>query len=432
MRRNGKLVKYILFWIFIFNLIFLNGVALFISNGMGMIGEEIDNNGKVRKYTAGSDIGAVEISSDGQYFIAKGDNMFYYFNRSNQTPLWNYTSGASGNNIRSFSISSDGEYVVTGSDTMWICLFNNDNSTPLWHYVESSFSPYSVAISADGKYIAAGIGNGSSADGSIRYGKVCLFNRSDPVPLWTYTIEEWILSVAISSNGQYIAAGGLDNKVYFFDRANSTPLWSYETGGRVTSIEISSDGQYIVAGTYENKIYLFNNTSNSPLWSYSAGNGWKRLAISSDGQLIVVSGYMNGTTNGIVYLFNYTSGVPQWVYTKGEYSKAVAISSDGQYIVIGHFNGEVSLLCNTSKYPLWDYRVGQTLGGMTISSNGMYIAAESENIIYLIPTSYKPPSYDDLIMIMIIGGMVFAVLAGFVFLYILYYSINKRALSTEN
>jgi WD40 repeat protein len=420
MRRKVKLLKNIVIWLFICEFIFINGSQVFILNGWGIWGEKIDGNEKIHTYTPGSEVGTVESSSDGQYFITKGGNMLYFFNRSNQTPLWNYTSGGSGNTIRSISISSDGEYIVTGSDTMWVCLFNKDNSTPLWHYVKSPFSPSSVAISSNGQYIAAGLRSGSGAEGSVRYGEVCLFNRTNSIPLWNYTIGEWILSVAISANGQYIVAGGLDNKVYFFNKTNTTPLWSYETAGRVNSIEISSDGQYTVAGTYENKVYLFNNTSSTPLWNYSAGSGYKSLAISSGGQHIVVG----GTSNGNVYFFNYTSHLPLWVYNEGEYSKKVAMSSDGQYAVIGRFDGIVSLLDSTSKTILWDYRVGQHVGGLTISSDGKYVLAEDNDIIYLIPTSYKPPPNYSFIWSIIIICTGLIILA--IFLYSLYYIIFKR------
>jgi WD40 repeat protein len=55
-------------------------------------------------------------------------------------------------------------------------------------------------------------------------------------------------SVSISSDGSYIAAGSYDNRVYLFSRSSSTPLWSYQTGGWVPSVSISSDGSYIAAG----------------------------------------------------------------------------------------------------------------------------------------------------------------------------------------
>jgi WD40 repeat protein len=100
---------------------------------------------------------------------------------------------------------------------------------------------YSVSISSDGSYIAAGSGDG----------KVYLFSRSSSTPLWSYQTGNVGCSVSISSDGSYIAAGSIDGKVYLFSRSSSTPLWSYQTGNWVLSVSISSDGSYIAAGSFD-------------------------------------------------------------------------------------------------------------------------------------------------------------------------------------
>ncbi|MHA1489542.1 MAG: hypothetical protein ACTSRI_07795 [Promethearchaeota archaeon] len=53
-------------------------------------------------------------------------------------------------------------------------------------------------------------------------------------------------SVAISSNGSYIAVGSKDASVYFFNKSSSTPLRSYATGNGINSVAISSKGNYIM------------------------------------------------------------------------------------------------------------------------------------------------------------------------------------------
>ncbi|MFW9971466.1 MAG: WD40 repeat domain-containing protein [Candidatus Odinarchaeota archaeon] len=420
MRRKINSLKYIIIWVFICNFMLINGSQLFILNGWAILKTESENSNKIQRYFAESYISEVVMSSDGQFFAARGENMLYYFNQSTKTPLWNYSSGGSGNRIRSVSISSNGQYIVTASDTGWTCLFDKDNSTPLWHHYDSSYLPYSAVISSNGQYIVAGIGNGSGAEGSVRYGKVCFFDKSSPIPLWNHIIGDWILSVAISSDGQYIVAGGVDNKVYLFENTSSTPLWSYQTGDPVESVAISSDGQYIIAGSADDKIYLFNNTSNTPLWNYSVGNSIYSLAISNDGDLIAVGGMWDGT----VYLFNNTSNIPLWIYSIGEHRKIVAMSSDGHYISVGHDSEKVSLFYYTSNIPLWTLKVGYM---RTISSNGNYVVAAKDNIIYLIPSSYKPPPNYAFVGDIVIMSIAIAVLV--IFFYSLYYILKKRVIN---
>ena len=80
-------------------------------------------------------------------------------------------------------------------------------------------------------------------------------------PEWSYDTGDNVYDVAISADGEYIAAGstGYDNKLYLFDKDSSTPLWSYGAGNIVHSVAISADWEYVVAGSWDKKIYLFEN-----------------------------------------------------------------------------------------------------------------------------------------------------------------------------
>ena len=77
-------------------------------------------------------------------------------------------------------------------------------------------------------------------------------------PFGNYTTEDGVLSVALSADGEYIAAGGYYGKVYFFGKDSSTPLWNYTTEDTVYSVAISADGEYIAAGSTDDKVYLFD------------------------------------------------------------------------------------------------------------------------------------------------------------------------------
>ena len=82
-------------------------------------------------------------------------------------------------------------------------------------------------------------------------------------PEWNYTTGDGVDSVAISADGEYIAAGSIDRNVYLFDKNSSTPLWSYTAGHYVNSVAISADGEYIAAGSNDDKVYLFDKDSST-------------------------------------------------------------------------------------------------------------------------------------------------------------------------
>jgi len=235
----------------------------------------------------------------------------------------------------------------------------------------------SVSISSDGNYIVAG-----SDDR-----RVYLFSRTSSIPLWSYQTGGYFCSVSISSDGNYVAAGSDDRRVYLFSRTSSIPPWSYQTGGYFCSVSISSDGNYVVAGSDDRRVYLFSRTSSVPLWSYQTGGYVRSVSISSDGSYIVA-----GSDDGRVYLFSRTSSVPLWSYQTGGYVRSVSISSDGNYVAAGSDDGRVYLFSRTSSVPLWSYQTGGYVRSVSISSDGNYVAAGSDDgRIYLFSRTSSIP-----------------------------------------
>jgi outer membrane protein assembly factor BamB len=219
-----------------------------------------------------------------------------------------------------------------------------------------------VAISADGEYLAAG-----SWDNNVY-----LFDKDSGTPLWNYNTGDGVRSVAISKDGEYIAAGSWDNNVYLFDKGSSTPLWSYTTDDYVVSVTISADGEYIAAGSYDGKVYLFGKDSSAPLWTYTTGAWVNSVAISADGKYIAAGSY-----DDKVYLFDRGNSTPLWSYTTDNWVESVAISADSEYIVAGSTDHKVYLFDKDSSTPLWSYQTGSIVYSVAISADGEYIAAGS-------------------------------------------------------
>jgi outer membrane protein assembly factor BamB len=293
-----------------------------------------------------------------------------------KAPEWSYETWDNefGAQVRSVVISADGEYIVASSTAhdddhsgylqSKVYLFHKDNSTPLWNYT-SEWELSSVAISADGEYIVIS-GGGDN--------KVYFFHKDNSTPLWNYTTWGSVTKVAISADGEYIAVGSHDYRVYLFHKDNSTPLWSYTTGERVSSVAISADGEYIAAtGGWDQNVYLFHKDNSTPLWSYDIGDRVGRMAISADGE------YILATSSHEVYLFDKDSGTPLWSYNVGSHIAStvtsVGISADGEYIAVGAGNRKFYLFGKDSSTPLWNYTSEiANVESISISADGEYIA----------------------------------------------------------
>jgi len=241
---------------------------------------------------------------------------------------------------------------------------------PLWSY-QTGGKVWSTAISADGNYVVAG------GDDN----RVYLFSRTSSTPIWSYQTGNEICSVSISSNGAYLVSGGEDNKVYLFSKDSSTPVWSYTTGSWIMSVKISSDGNYIAVGSEDNKVYLFSKDSSTPVWSYQTGGEILSVAISSDGSYIAAGG-----NDDKVYLFRNANNTPYWSYTIGDDVLSVAISSDGSCIVAGSKDDNFYVF-DQSGNKKWSYKTGYWVWSVSISQDGYYMAAGSLDFkVYLFST----------------------------------------------
>jgi WD40 repeat protein len=236
--------------------------------------------------------GRLSISADGEYIAASAGGGWttrdevYFFNRKGKL-LWSHAIyHGNGRGISKVVVSADGEYVAVGNiaeNWCWpycggpsptIYLFNRAGEL-LWSY-ETGHGIYDIAISADGEYIAAGSTRGSNIKGFEPFGELYFFNREGEL-LWFYKgdISSSVEQISISADGEYIAVGDSNNhykkprsKVYFFNREGEL-LWSYKMGGPVFSLSMSADGEYIAVGDRNkphSKVYFFNRTGEL-LWS---------------------------------------------------------------------------------------------------------------------------------------------------------------------
>lgn len=249
----------------------------------------------------------------------------------------------------------------------------------------------SVAISSDGNFIVVGTGESSNPD----VGCIYLFNRSSSIPLWNYSIGTNVNSVDISSNGDYIVAGGLDNQVYLFNKSSSIPLWNFSAGTGIDSVAITQDGKLIVAsGGYTPKVWLFHRSSSTPLWNYTyfSTSYNNRVRISSDGSFIVAA------FDYFIALFVRSNSTPVWQYSTGaesgaqQFISSLDMNSIGNYFVVGSKNHKIYRFNVANATPIWKYTTGGEINSVAISSDGNYvIAGGNDRHLYFFNASNPTP-----------------------------------------
>lgn len=291
---------------------------------------------------------------------------------------------------------------------------------------------WSVAISSDGQYVAAG--------GWDHTRRVSLFSRKSGTPLWNYSTGLGVKSVAVSSDGQYIASGSDDRRLYLFNRISGTPLWNSTQDGFVETVAISSDSQYVVAGSADSYISYFKRDNPTRLWRQFVYGLPLSVAISSNGQYIVAGS--GGPTAYGIYLFDGDNQTV-WSYPTSSKVETVAISHDGQYIVGGDHHA-IYMFKRDSKIPIWICRVSDVVWSVAISENGQAVAAGAAGEVLFfsqapslksvsLATTSTPgqsirtlPDIRDLLSNPIVSGTIFAVLVGII-LYVVRDRWKKRA-----
>jgi WD40 repeat protein len=189
--------------------------------------------------------------------------------------IWN---GQLSDNIYDIAISDNGQYIVAGSTDGTVSLidrsgkllwaYNNQKANGLLANPEFNGDKWtSVAISSDGEYIAAGIWDNSEE--WTRSPKILFFDRSGTL-IWTDPAEN-VADIAITPNGNNIAVIA-DSSALFFNKDGKV-VWEYDGLDSRGSISVSDDGSFVGwTGDY-NSASMFD-ASGSLMWENQTARRW--------------------------------------------------------------------------------------------------------------------------------------------------------------
>ncbi|TFG04093.1 MAG: hypothetical protein EU539_11555 [Promethearchaeota archaeon] len=307
---------------------------------------------------------------------------------ANNPPSWIYTTD---DEVASVDISANGEWIVANSIPITtlpsprnLMVFKKESATIQWTFPISAYpsSGMRVAISADGNYIAA----------TDFYETIYLFDTTSGTQLWNYTTTGAISTIAISHNGDYIAVGGhvgptSTTRIYLFNKLSPIPIWNTTDFGY--QVDISSNGEYIISANTED-MYLFHRSSANPVVNYSIPLSSTLIysaVISSDASRVAV-----GYHDYHLAVYPQLVETQSWNYHTNGFIYDVDISGDGSYIVAGSGDDNVYLFDSMSSIPLWTYQTGDEVWSVAISEDGNYIVAGSDDdSIYLFNRNFSSP-----------------------------------------
>jgi len=211
--------------------------------------------------------------------------------------------------------------------------------------------PSSLALSADGAYLAAGTASG----------EVCWWRMADRTLLAILPGHTGpIFSVAMSGDGRLIASGGVDGTVELWEAASGVSMAALRgaTGG-VTGVALSGDGWLAASGSVDGTVRLWEAESGRLLATlHGHAGGVRGVALSEDGRLVV-----SGGVDGTVRVWEAESGRTLATldgHDGGVYS--VALSGDGRLVASGGYDGTIRL---------WDTETGRPLATLQGDTGGV-------------------------------------------------------------
>ena len=344
---------------------------------------------KILKFSTGKEwVGGIALSDDGRYLAAKTFKHVYLFDTTKpEKPLWQFNCEECGESKGGVDISGDGSKVIAALGEV-VVAFNRTSSNPIWKY--NTNNAYNVAISRDGKYMAAAtMGEESNPNSNL----LILWNSQSGKPLWQYHASGNFHDVSLSSDGRFIAGstGCPDRRFYLFSRDSNNPLIRSEPLTRdspVHQAKISADGSAIAVSSESDggAVFLFNKNSKMPVWKFPTigGSSVRALSFTPDGRYVGAA-----TFGGQVYIFDHQSNQPiaSWQINNIALG-GVDIADDGSFIAVGGTDNKLHLFDRDKKEGT-EILFDEYLEEIDISANGKYVAAGTGGSVYFFETFDK-------------------------------------------
>ena len=344
---------------------------------------------------------AVPAAAESYLTLAVGsdDDSLYVYDQDGGL-RWSY---ATGGNVGTVAVSADGKYIAAGSASGTVYLFALDG-TKLWEK-SVSLSPVLqgrpvVAMSDDAAYIAA-----AGTDALYVYTFAGALH-------WSVTGQRTCVDIA--SDGSYLTVTALDphpGEFELFTMGSAVPLWTRGLTRQVTDVVVANSGD--VAACTRDDIYLYNSTG-AQVWTYGHPK-WGELrdflhpAIAADGTRVAVASDDISDRHGCVLCYfddQYdgsagwaaSDGTPVWTYVPspdvaGNDFYRLAMGSDsGTMLTGGSPSADGTYVFEPgSNVPIKRYSCGSPRG-VGITADGRYgVAGNSSGTVYCLDREAASP-----------------------------------------
>ncbi|MFH1675371.1 MAG: caspase family protein [Pseudomonadota bacterium] len=218
-----------------------------------------------------------------------------------------------------------------------------------------------VTFSYDEKHVLSDSSGGTLKLWDVATGEVVKsFSGQDDV--WT---------VALSSDGRLALSGGADKTVKLWDIATGKEVVSFHHGEPVSKVSFSEDGKFAFSSSPANHIKVWDIASKKQMYTFKGSF----FAVSPDSHYIITSTFINLTTAELTLYDLKTGKEVKRLRGSNNQLWEIAFSPDGRHIVVADWDASIRI---------YDYLLGEEVATfigfkdkewMSIITGGYYNAS---------------------------------------------------------
>jgi WD40 repeat protein len=186
--------------------------------------------------------------------------------------------------------------------------------------------------------------------------------------------SEFVLDVAYSPDGRYVATGSIDRTICLWDALTGKEIRRFVGHtSQLNDVDFSPDGRYLLSTSVnEDQVRLWDVNTGEQIRRF-LGDAIFSVAFSSDGRFIVGGTWFSP---GIIWDANTGRVVRRFTHYKRGGIRDVEVSNDGRYVITADFWGKTATL--------WDFSTGEeirsfvghadTVNEVAFSPDGRFVA----------------------------------------------------------
>jgi WD40 repeat protein len=245
-----------------------------------------------KAFLAHQGLGDVTFSPDGKLFAANdGDGKIHFWNISGSAPV------SDGKPIQDPLTQADQiAPIMFSNDGQWLASAGNGAVT-LWNVAPPRQQRIVLSAKEAGRISAISLSADSHRLAALGEGVVVIWDTASgntlPIPIKD---AEKIRTLALSNNGEVLAAGDEDGAVQLVDVKRRRPLRTLETCDCLLKLAATRNAISSVAFSPDDELIAISGTEETVLWSVSNGQQIKRLSLSHGSVGMILAFSQDGKT----------------------------------------------------------------------------------------------------------------------------------------